>query len=267
MNLITARMRSFTNRLRNRSSEAIRQLLMRRDIQPVRTRRIFEYVAALQYAVCKAQGFDLPEDPARDIFLARLLGTSVPEGIYIANFLHLSLCDPGDVCEFGVAQGATSALLANEIKQKGRALWLYDSFDGLPENTSEDELPPGSTRHAMATPERLVHARLRRPPLCFENYHIVKGHFSNVGGTPGPENICFAYIDFDLFAPILDALDFAHSRLTANGAMIVDDYGSWAGARKAVQQFLSAHSREYNILLPPEPYGHFCVLTRKSPTV
>jgi O-methyltransferase len=269
MKSITARMRPFTNRLRNRSCEPIRQLLMGWDIQPVRMGKILEYVAALRYAVGNAQGFDLPEDPDRDLFLARLLGTTVPEGIYITNFLHLSLCSPGDVCEFGVAQGATSALLANEIKRKGRALWLYDSFDGLPESTSEDELPPASIKHAMATPERLVHARLRQPPLCFENYHVVKGYFKNLAGTPGPENISFAYVDFDLFAPILDALDFVHPRLTGNGAIIVDDYGdgSWAGARKAVQQFLSVHSREYSLLLPPEPYGNFCVLTRISPTV
>ena len=47
----------------------------------------------------------------------------------------------GDICEFGVAQGTTSALMSNEIKGlKERNLWLFDSFEGLPMPTEKDQL-------------------------------------------------------------------------------------------------------------------------------
>lgn len=261
---VAARGRLVADRLRNTSAEAIRRVLSRRNMHLVRSEKISEYVGSLRYAVSKAEGFALPEDPHRDRLLAQLLGASVPEGVYIVNYLNASLCDQGDVCEFGVAQGATSALLANEIKSRNRTLWLYDSFEGLPESTSEDEFSSGSTKHALANPERLVHARLRQPPLSFEKYRVVKGYFHNTPDTPAPDAVCFAYIDFDLFTPILDALQFVHPRLTPSGVMLVDDYGHdvWAGVKKAVHQFLDGHPHEYRLVVPPEQYGRFCVLVR-----
>ncbi len=56
--------------------------------------------------------------------------------------LHLNraLGLDGDVCEFGVAQGATSALIANEIRGTEKDLWLFDSFEGLPKPTDHDIL-------------------------------------------------------------------------------------------------------------------------------
>src|SRR3990167_9161050 len=59
---------------------------------------------------------DLPRREHRVELLAKLFGTNPSEALYIINYLHKSLTLEGDVCEFGVAQGATSALLANEIK-------------------------------------------------------------------------------------------------------------------------------------------------------
>jgi predicted O-methyltransferase YrrM len=44
-----------------------------------------------------------------------LLGTSPVSGMFLLGALHKSLRLPGAVCEFGVAQGATSALMANEL--------------------------------------------------------------------------------------------------------------------------------------------------------
>ncbi len=92
-------------------------------------RRIMDHVRSLSYAVCKAEGLSIPENSHRPALLAELIGTSVSEGLFIAHHLHAALRAEGDVCEFGVAQGATSALMANEISGSGRCLWLYDSFE------------------------------------------------------------------------------------------------------------------------------------------
>src|SRR5471030_2166984 len=82
----------------------------------------------------------LPERAGRAELLARLLGTGIGEAMYVLAELHASLDGPGDVCEFGVAQGATSALLANEIRATEKHLWLYDSFTGLPKPSAKDQL-------------------------------------------------------------------------------------------------------------------------------
>src|SRR5207244_10995047 len=60
---------------------------------------------------------DLPATPGRVELLGKLMGTQVSEALYLLAHLHRALAAPGDVCEFGVAAGATTALLANELRR------------------------------------------------------------------------------------------------------------------------------------------------------
>ena len=72
--------------------------------------------------------------------LLDLKGTSLVEGLYIANSLIKVSNLNGDVCEFGVAQGKTSKLIGYIINNLNKKLFLFDSFKGLPKPTKEDEL-------------------------------------------------------------------------------------------------------------------------------
>ena len=44
------------------------------------------------------------------------------------------------MCEFGVAEGETSAVIANEIAESKKSFHLFDSFEGLPKPTAKDKL-------------------------------------------------------------------------------------------------------------------------------
>ena len=79
-------------------------------------------------------------DELRPKLLARLLGTPPSEAYYIIESLSKTKSVDGDVCEFGVAQGETSTLIANEIVTSEKKLHLFDSFKGLPKPTIKDEL-------------------------------------------------------------------------------------------------------------------------------
>ena len=83
---------------------------------------------------------ELPPCERRVELVAKLIGTGVSEALYILGYLHKSLNLEGDICEFGVAQGATSALLANEIRSSQKSIWLFDSFKGLPKPSEKDLL-------------------------------------------------------------------------------------------------------------------------------
>ena len=50
---------------------------------------------------------------------------------------------PGDVVEFGCYVGTTSVPMTNQLRSTEKRLFVYDSFEGLPEKTSEDESPVG----------------------------------------------------------------------------------------------------------------------------
>ena len=44
----------------------------------------------------------------------------------------------GDFVELGCYKGDTSLLLAELLKNNQKKLWIYDSFEGLPDKTSAD---------------------------------------------------------------------------------------------------------------------------------
>src|SRR6185369_461009 len=79
-------------------------------------------------------------DLANVDLMYRLDGTQISESLYILNALKETRLIAGDVCEFGVAQGFTSAMLGYNIKSTNKKLWLFDSFKGLPQPSSKDKL-------------------------------------------------------------------------------------------------------------------------------
>lgn len=203
--------------------------------------------------------------------LAKLIGTSIGEGLIICDCLASTAAVPGDVCEFGVAQGATSALIANEIGGQSRLLWLYDSFEGLPAPTAEDVLIDdifglGSIEKyagTMKCGEIEVISRLNDISVDPAQFRIVKGFFTP--SADGPKTVSFAYIDFDFYKPIMDALRFISARMPVGGKVIVDDYGFFsAGAKTAVDEFLQEEGAAWQLSLPPDFCGKFCILEKTA---
>ena len=62
---------------------------------------------------------------------------------YILRVARECLKTSGDFVELGCYRGDTSLMLAEILKGLGKKLWIYDSFEGLPEKSSEDNSPLG----------------------------------------------------------------------------------------------------------------------------
>src|SRR5688572_5503346 len=216
---------------------------------------------------------EIPERANRAELMQQLLGTSSGEAMYILAALHRSLSCEGDVCEFGIAQGATSALLANEISETDKKLWLFDSFEGLPKPTEKDKLIDdifnlGSMEAytgQMAWDVSMVKNRLQSIAFPLSRVEIVPGviektiHLSRL-----PKSVSFAYVDFDFYEPILIALNYLHHHMPFGGHIVVDDYGWFSsGAQTAVDEFTAAHAGNYDITFPIKSAGHFVVLRKK----
>jgi O-methyltransferase len=214
----------------------------------------------------------------RPKLLARLLGT-LPEAYFIVQALSKCKDVPGDVCEFGVAQGETSALIANEIAlSSNKRFHLFDSFEGLPKPSDKDQLKDdifslgsiGAYAGSMFCPEYMVRSRLDAISFPAQRYVIHKGFIEQLNHEDKalPKEVCFAYVDFDFYEPTKIALDFLH-RVTPIGAIIiVDDYDFFStGAKTAVDEFIEAKrsiGTVYECLVPNTHYGHFAVLTRNG---
>jgi hypothetical protein len=222
------------------------------------------------------QNLMIPPNPRRTELMARLLGTQPAEAYYIVHGLSASSKVSGDVCEFGVAQGETSALIATEISDSGRILHLFDSFEGLPKPTQEDLLKDdifglGSMEAyagTMSNPETLVRARLKAVSFPEERTIVHKGFIEKVieGNHQLPERVSFAYVDFDFYEPVRIVLEFLDKRTARGAVIVVDDYDFFStGAKTAVDEFLkerNQHEKQYECFVPDKQYGCFAVLTK-----
>ena len=149
----------------------------------------------------------------------------------------------GDVVEFGCYVGTTSVFLAERLKNTERTLYLYDSFEGLPPKTSQDESPAGLQFKAgelLATKKQLIkNLRQANVPMPV----IKKGWFSDLTERNVPERIAFAFLDGDYYHSIRDPLMLIWNHMAPGAIIVVDDYANEAlpGAAKAVDEWLHSH--------------------------
>ena len=162
-------------------------------------------------------GNEQTADPERLRLLSDSTYTRFGTGFYLIDCLHQTLDLEGDICEFGVAEGAISALLAHEIKNTRKDIWLFDSFEGLSRPTEKDilirdPLHAGSIdayEGRLAFPEGMVRFRLSAIGFPPERTMIVPGFVERTLQGPNlPQAVCFAYVDLNLHEPILLALNF-----------------------------------------------------------
>ena len=204
-----------------------------------------------------------------------MIGTSPFEGLSILDSLYKTKDVKGDICEFGIAQGATSKMLATWIMEQksDKRLWLFDSFEGLSAPTSEDQLKDdifslGSIESyggQMAFEQDVALSKLRSIDYPKTQLEVVPGFIeTTIKGSHLPAEVSFAYVDFDLYQPIKVALEFLQNTLAGDGLIIVDDYDFFStGAKKAVDEFVQMNRQEFTIEVPDKQLGHFCILQRK----
>lgn len=214
----------------------------------------------------------------RSKLLAQLQGTPPSEAYFIVQALANNKDIYGDICEFGVAQGETSALIANEIQSGNKILHLFDSFEGLPNPSEQDQLKDdifslGSMEAyagEMSCPEKMVRARLKAISFPSQRFVIHKGFIDQVlcNDLNLPQKVSVAYVDFDFYEPTKLVLNFLHKTTEVQSIIIVDDYDYFStGVKTAVDEFLhekNLRTMIYECFVPNTQYGYFAILRRKG---
>ncbi len=150
----------------------------------------------------------------------------------------------GDFVEMGCYKGDTSLMLAEVVEKSvenpKKRLWIYDSFEGLPEKTGSDEsilgkdfVPGALTVSKREVKERFLRAGLKVPI-------IKKAWFDELTSSDMPEKIAFAFLDGDFYESIRDSLKLVGPLMSAGGMIIVHDYNNPAlpGVKKAVDELI-----------------------------
>ena len=147
---------------------------------------------------------------------------------------------PGDFVELGCYEGDTSILLAEILKSTDKKLWIYDSFEGLPEKTSEDASEAGRNfqKGVLAVSKRDVKLRFLRSGLPVPV--IKKAWFNELTDVDLPSKIAFAFLDGDLYQSIRDSLKLVEDKMTSDSVIIVHDYNNpeLPGVAKAVDEWI-----------------------------
>lgn len=211
-------------------------------------------------------------DEAQLVRLGNLTGTPAFQALYILNALNNTTSIPGDVCEYGVATGRTSGLIGATLKRMNsdKNLWLYDSFEGLPNPSDKDVLLNdlyglGAIEEyagMFSIPEDYVRRELEQVQFPSERIHIHKGWIEAVTlPTRSPNLISFCYLDMDFYQSTKDVLNLLIERMPRGGVAIVDDYGFFSsGVKVAVEEIMAEHSAVFSL---DQPFrDKFAILTR-----
>ena len=146
----------------------------------------------------------------------------------------------GDFVELGCYKGDTSLLLAEILKGSDKKLWIYDSFEGLPEKSSEDNSPLGENfkKGELLVTKREVKERFLRAGLKVPV--IKKGWFADFTSSDLPEKVAFCFLDGDFYESIRNGLKLVENKMSEGGVLIVHDYNNPAlpGVKKAVDEWV-----------------------------
>ena len=142
----------------------------------------------------------------------------------------------GDVWECGVYQGGTAAMMAAILGDKlpAKKLYLFDTFEGMPETGAEDLHAKGdfSDTSAESVAQYVGHAG-----LCVIRKGFIPQSFAGLESA----RIALAHVDVDIYRSVKDCLEFIWPRLSRGGFIVCDDYGfpTCPGARAAVDEFFA----------------------------
>jgi len=150
---------------------------------------------------------------------------------------------PGDVVECGTARGGSAALMGLALKEAGaaRTLWVFDTFEGIPAPTVADPdheiaaLYTGAFRGGLEEVQDLF----RRLGIL-DRAKLVKGLFQDTVPRADVRAIAVLHLDGDWYDSVKVCLEHLYDRVSPGGIIQIDDYGHWQGARKAVDEFMTA---------------------------
>ena len=185
----------------------------------------------------------------------------------------------GDVVEAGVYRGGTSMMMmyseiaVSHSKQQHspRTFWLYDTFEGMPPPSEKDDDRSHSRwEKASANDPKKAHLRgeeyVDKDGKTRWNYATLGEVQKNVLSTGYntskilfvkgkvedtlsleenlPKKIAVLRLDTDWYESTKKELNVLFPRLIKGGFLIIDDYCSWGGSRRATDEWLALHKQE-----------------------
>jgi hypothetical protein len=223
-------------------------------------------------AVLQAAEMVVREPSKQSLKLAWLILTVKPRFTMVRNKNLLNLYRlvqqvnqqdiPGAIVECGVWNGGASAVMAyasrtDEHHPKHRPIWLFDSFEGLPEPTEKDghkslkKYFKGMNKGSQGEVKRIFSIL----NLSLNDVHMVKGWFEDTLPKTPVDQIAVLHIDGDWYDSVKVALETLYDHVVPGGFVVLDDYNFWEGCNRALADFLTERQLEDVVLHYPNRSG------------
>jgi O-methyltransferase len=163
---------------------------------------------------------------------------------------------PGCIVECGVWRGGSMMAVALALRNVGapsRELHLFDTFEGMPKPTKADvdlkghsagsffrklQTGPDTSNYCRASMEEVRQA-MNSTGYDEGLVHLVKGRVEETIPKHAPDSIALLRLDTDWYESTKHELEHLFPRLSKHGILIIDDYGHWQGARRAVDEYFA----------------------------
>ncbi|MCC6598978.1 MAG: class I SAM-dependent methyltransferase [Alphaproteobacteria bacterium] len=206
------------------------------------------------------------------------------QGLYAAYSAskHIALnAIAGAIVECGVWRGGCMAIMIETLARydsADREFYLYDTFAGMAKPGEVDAHITGES-HALDiynsnkkdshtdwcySPLEDVAALMKTLPCAPEKVHLVKGLVEDTIPATLPDKISLLRLDTDWYNSTIHELNHMFPLLQNGGFLLVDDYGSWAGSKKAVDEYFAAHRLHERMFLNAV-HGHGSVIGQLFP--
>jgi len=170
----------------------------------------------------------------------------------------------GCLVECGVWRGGSSMASVLTLMQEGdtsRDVYLFDTFEGMTPPTDKDRLPSGTLAKTLLDrdrkPEKVgsvwaaagiddVRQNMESTGYPLDHVKYVQGPVEETLPSRAPaEPIALLRLDTDWYESTKQELTHLFPLLSSGGILIIDDYGHWEGAKKAVDEHFATLGRPY----------------------
>jgi O-methyltransferase len=151
---------------------------------------------------------------------------------------------PGDLVECGCFLGGVGifmALLREHLGMTDRTIWLLDTFEGFPHGEADRLIGQDAPINAVRFENFLgdVKDNFAHCLVNSDNIRCVEGPVEATLPTLDVRAIALLRLDTDFYVSTKAELEHLYPKLVRGGALIIDDYGIFQGARQATDEFLA----------------------------
>ncbi|MDP2829675.1 MAG: TylF/MycF/NovP-related O-methyltransferase [Sulfuricellaceae bacterium] len=160
---------------------------------------------------------------------------------------------PGDIVECGVWRGGSSMIAMATLCSLGvmdRRVLMFDTYEGMTNPSAADVDNSGNTAQDLF----VAHQGRADGILCYATLNEVRNNVNSIGYPTSlvefvvgdiretikqfvQRPIALLRLDTDFYDSTKVELEMFYPSLVGGGVLIIDDYGHWQGARKAVDEY------------------------------